>query len=301
MKTFGLVCLLIASGAHAQSYQNSPHVEGDSASVRVYYDQRVNTTNVKKDVFIYNGPKADEVLAAVRSIVNEQQEELATLVRKDDVDTLRADLLRQLNQRFDSQPDVIESLQKLLEARTPEHRGYWDVSVGFSSVFAGGPALGGNGRLGGSLDMLTLGEFRQSFGVRLGFEVLKRDRWSRPPEGGPELDLYDRLAYHTWIEPGYEVWWLGKHVGVQLGFVLGAQMFDAENGRPYVTYGFTLAPQVHLGPEDGAGVRLGVQWRMASMTRPVFDFQGLEVDQTPERTLQHTLLVYAGMYFGLFS
>ena len=300
MRALGLLCLLIASQARAQSYENSPHVEGDSASVKVYYDQRVNTTNVKKEVFVYNGPKADEVLAAVRSIVSEQQEELATLVSKDDVETLRADLLRQLNHRFDSQPDVMASLQVLLDAREPEHRGYWDVSVGFSSVFAGGPGMGGNGRVGGSLDMLTIGEFRQSFGVRLGLEVLKRDRWSRAP-GGRELDPDDPLAFHGWIEPGYEVWWLGKHVGVQVGLLLGAQKLDAGNSSPHVTYGFTLAPQVHLGPEDGTGVRLGVQWRMASMTRPVFDFQWALLSQNPERTVQHVVLIYAGMYFGLFS
>lgn len=291
------------SGASAQSYQNSPHVEGDSASVRVYYDQRVNTTNVKKDVFIYNGPKADEVLAAVRRIVSEQRAELATLVKRDDVDTLRSDLLRQLNDHFDSQPDVIASLRTLLDARAPEHLGYWDVSVGLSTALAGGPGMGGTGRVGGSLDMLTLGAFRQSLALRLGFEVLKRSSANRHPDGRELREPDDRLSFHGWIEPGYEARWLGRHVSVHLGFLLGAQTIEAPIGAgPFVTYGITLAPEVHLGPEDRTGVRLGVQWRVASMTRPVFELQGrLGPSQTPERNLQHMLLVYAGMYFGLFS
>jgi hypothetical protein len=162
--------------------------------------------------------------------------------------------------------------------------------------------MGGSGRVGGSLHVLTLGDFRQSLGVRVGLEVLKRDAWERNPASGDISEAYyDRLAFHGWLEPGYEVWWLGKHIGMQLGLLLGAQMFEAGNGSPYVTYGFTLGPQAHLGPEDGTGVRVGVQWRVASMTRPVLEFQGFDLKPTPERNLQHMLLVYAGMYFGLFS
>jgi hypothetical protein len=294
--------LCFVSQTSAQSYENSPHVEGDSASVRVYYDQRVNTTNVKKDVFVYNGPKADEVLAAVRGIVNEQQAKLATLVSKDDVNTLRGDLLALLQDQFDSQPDIIASLRALLDAYAPVHVGYWDIGVGLSNVLAGGPGLGGGGRIGGYLDMLTTGPLRHALGVRVGFEVLERDEISRQPDGRVLGQPSDRLSFHGWLEPGYEVWWLGKHVSLQLSLLLGAQAFEAGSGsRPFITYGATLAPEARIGPEDGTGIRIGVQYRIASMTRPVFDFQGLMPSLTPERTVQHVLLVYAGMYFSVFG
>ena len=305
MKTLtwtALCCLCVVSRAAAQNYENSPHVEGNSATVRVYYDQRVNTTNVKKDVFVYNGPKADEVLAAVRRIVNEQQAELSTLASKDDARALRSDLLTKLQEHFDSQPDVIASLKVLLDERGPEHIGYCDLSVGFSNVLIGGPGMGGSTSLGGSLDMLETGPLRHALGVRIGFEALKRDESSRDPDSFAIGEPSERLSFHGWIEPSYEVWWLGKHVSLQLGLLLGAQVFDAGAGaRPFVTYGVSLAPEARIGPEDGTGIRIGVQYRIASMTRPDFDFRGFSRIDNPERTLQHVLLVYAGMYFGLFS
>lgn len=288
--------------AHAQSYENSPHVEGDSATVRVYYDQRVNTTNVKKDVFIYNGPKADEVLAAVRRIVSEQQTQLATLVDKDDVDALRGDLLRQLQYHFDSQPDVIASLKQLLDEHV-QHIGTLDIAVGLSYVLAGGPGTGGSGRLGGYLDMLTTGPLRHAFGVHLGFEALGRANPNRDPDGIVLVVSDDRMSYHGWVEPGYEVSWLGKHVSLQFGLLLGAQRLESNSSREAfaITYGSSLGVEARIGHEDGTGVRIGVQYRIASMTRPDLRFHALGPGHTSERNVQHTLVLYAGMYFGLFG
>jgi hypothetical protein len=288
---WALALVAWAPAARAQTYQNSPHVDGNDASVRVYYDQRVNNTQVKKDVFIYKGPKTEQVLAAVRTILAEREAELAQLVNKDDVKALREDVLAQLEKHFNDQPDLLTVIKQQLSRPPLKHKGYWDVNVGITAVATGGPGLGGSGQLGGHLDVLTLGAFRHSLGLALGFEVLDREERSRIP-AGEELDPDSRLAFHGWAAPGYEVWWLSQHLSLQLSLLIGAQAFEAGSGSsgPRVTYGGAIGPVLHIGDAQGSGANIGISWRIESMTRPVFQFEGFGRSATPERTLQHVVM-----------
>lgn len=300
LRTLALIAVTAAE-AGAQSYQNSPHVEGDAARVRVYYDQRVRNTQVKKEVFVYQGPRTEEVLAAVRQILTDQDSKLARLVSQDDVRSLRADMLKQLHQHFSDQPDIIASIKQILAKSPKRHRGHWDLGVGVSGVIAGGAGLGGHGLLSAHLDVHAADGFRYAIGLQLGFEVLDRVAYTRTPAGA-EIDETSRISFHGWGAPSFQAWWLSKHVSLQFSALLGAQAFEAGLGaRPYVTYGAALTPEVHIGQADATGANIGLSWRVQSMTRPVFEFKGLQPAPTPERTWQHVLMLYAGMYFGLLD
>jgi hypothetical protein len=183
-----------------------------------------------------------------------------------------------------------------------KHRGYWSMAVGLSSVVAGGPGLGGNVQLGGHLDVLQPGTLRQSLGIRIGFEVLERSQYTPSPLS-PTLDESERLSFHGWVEPGYEIYWFKGHVALQASALIGTQAFEAGlGGRPYIAYGVAVAPELRIGASNGSGFSIGIKYRAASMTRPVFPFDGaLAPRQRPERALQHFLLLYAGMYFSFFG
>jgi hypothetical protein len=268
----------------------------------VYYDQRVEHTHVKKEVFVYQGPKADDVLSAVQQIVNERQAQLDELAGRDDIHRLRDEVLVQLDRKFREQPDVLLAIRQLAPAPT-KHSGHWSLAVGMSSVIAGGPGLGGNIQLGGHRDVLQRGAFRQALGLRVGFEVLARSQYT-PSPNDPTLDETDRLSFHGWLEPGYELYWFEGHLAMQASALVGAQKFESGVGdRFYIAYGIAIAPELRIGASDGTGVSLGIKYRVASMTRPVFPYEGGAVipRQQPERALQHFLLLYAGMYFSFFG
>lgn len=307
MRAVAIACTLFGlcatSHASAQSYVSSPHVEGDGATVRVYYDQKVNHTHVKKEVFVYQGPKTEDVLSAVQQIVNQRQAELDELVNKDDMKSLRNEVLAQLHRQFREQPDVMAAIRRLapIPAR---HRGHWSIAAGLSTVVAGGPGLGGNIQLDGHLNVLQPGTFRQSLGLRVGLEVLERSQYS--PGGLTEtLGETYRLSFHGWLEPGYEIFWFKGHLALQISALIGAQTFEEGVGDRYtVAYGVALAPELRIGSSNGTGVSIGVKYRAASMTRPVFPFESpspLMPRQQAEHALQHFVLLYAGMYFSLFG
>jgi hypothetical protein len=173
--------------------------------------------------------------------------------------------------------------------------------VGVSSVFAGGPGLGGNVQLDGHLNVLEPNAYRQSIGLRAGFEAINRAEYTPSPLR-PTLGENDRLSFHGWAEPGYELFWIKAHLAFQASLLLGAQSFEAGRGdRLHVTYGAALATELRIGPSEGTGVDVGIKWRMASMTRPVFPYDVLQLHDRPERSLQHVLLLYAGMYFSIFG
>jgi hypothetical protein len=156
-------------------------------------------------------------------------------------------------------------------------------------------------QLAGQLDVLQPGIFRQALGVRIGFEVLDRSQFTPSPTH-PMLDQVDRLSFHGWLEPGYEIYWFKGHVALQASALLGAQTFDAGIGAgPRIAYGIAVAPELRIGASNGTGVSIGIKYRAASMTRPVFPYEGFETHAKPERALQHFLLLYAGMYFSFFG
>ena len=304
MRLVAIGCALlswsVAAACWAQSYQSSPHVEGDGANVRVYYDQRVHHTHVKKELFVYKGPKTEDVLSAVQRIVDQRQGELERLIDKDDMQALRAELLEQLDQQFRAQPDVLAAIRRLAPVPS-QQRGHWGLAAGLSGVVAGGAGLGGAAQLDGYLHIPQPGSFRHAVGIRAGFEVLKRSQHTPSPTAAT-LGETSRVSYHGWLEPGYELFWLKGHLALQLSLLLGAQVFEWGVGHdPYVTFGVGVAPELRLGPNDGTGVSIGLKYRASSMTVPVFPFDALETVAQPERALQHLLLLYAGMYFSIFG
>lgn len=299
MRVFALVLMVAsaASAVRAQSYTSSPHVVGDGASVRVYYDQKVNHTHVKKEVFVYQGPKTEDVLSAIRQIVDARQSDL---IDKDDMKALRDEVIAQLHHQFRQQPDVLAAIRQLAPAPA-RHCGHWSFALGLSSIIAGGPGLGGHVQAGGHLDVSETATFRQAIGVRLGLEILERTQYT-PGGLNTSLGGEDRRSSHGWIEPTYELYWLKGHLALQVSALLGAQTFEAGVGDRYtISYGLALAPELRIGTSNGTGVSIGIKYRAASMTRPVFPYEGFVVPDHPERALQHFILLYAGMYFGFFG
>lgn len=155
-------------------------------------------------------------------------------------------------------------------------------------------------RADGHLNVSQPGTFRHSLGVLLGFEVLERSQFTPAPLG-PTLGEDNRLSFHGWLEPGYELYWFEGHLAMQVSALIGAQTFEPGHAaRPYIAYGLALASELRVGASDGSGVNIGIKYRAASMTRPVFPYDAF-VLQGPERALQHFVLLYAGMYFSFFG
>jgi hypothetical protein len=83
------------------------------------------------------------------------------------------------------------------------------------------------------------------------------------------------------------------------------RVFEEGVGDRYtIAYGVAVAPELRIGPCNGTGVSIGVKYRAASMTTPVFPFEPPSIfmpRQQAEHALQHFVLLYAGMYFSLFG
>jgi hypothetical protein len=327
---FALSLASSAAGAQAGvgSVTNSPIAIGNNTNQEVYYNQSVQSYDQRtqnyvtsvKHVVIYHGPKFAEVLAALQTIVDQQQ---ATLVAaQHDERAMFTTILELLLKRFDAESDIESSiretsapvLRQLIEIKDDVeaiegelHRGpprwFFGASGGFIGIspHEGAFASGGYGRIDALLGLSEGETWQHMLGVSVACDIVERQQLTLAPSGRA-LEHDDVGSMQISLQPEYEAWWLlakNWHLAFRGGFFAGGLRIQSQGSSNWsAAFGPQVGVEAATGWAEDFMLRLGLELAYQNSTAPVLAFRGLEPDSARHREWQPVVRAYVGVLIG---
>lgn len=312
----------------AAQHVNSPHVEGDNASVSVVYHQEVTHRTEKR--VVYEGPSVDRVRRVLETVLSERMADLTLAIQSGDDQKLLSSIQLEMNRRFANSHEILAAMNRAFTRAFDDIRARidavqadtdWIVDtlqdkqprrayVGLTGLWTGVTASPGNfgsgGHVRGDVYVFVAGgaKLRHMIGFAAAYELFSREELLLDPKGAA-LERTPIASHHIWSQPGYEVWWFMQQ-SIQLAFrgglALGAQRFSSGRAADWaLAIGPALATECRFAVWDRIGGRVGLEWSPQSVLEPVYAFRGFEADASGVREWQHYVRAYVGIYVGFGS